>query len=109
MMGRSHPFFEHVGMKVFLPPPDAKTERMKAAFESAGLSRAISEDTYSAHAAMNALPRDLQCFIDDEMRRFCEKFTNRRGMNHSSERTEFVLSKLTNRPAYYLWTNPQYQ
>ena len=109
MMGRSHPFFERAGMKAFSTPPDAKTERMRAAFESAGFMEMCSGNAETVHAAMDALPGEMRGFIDDEMRRFCQKFTHRRGMGHCPERTGFVLSKLAARPVYYLWTNPRDQ
>jgi hypothetical protein len=105
MMGRSHPFLERAGMTAFESPPDAKTERMKAALETAGLTGAFNKDSESLHAMIELLQPNLRAFVQDEMARFCQKFTNRRNLPHSPERTDFVLSKLSHRPAYYLWTN----
>lgn len=104
VMGRSHPFFQRAGMTAFESPPDAKTERMQAALETAGLGGAAEQDSASVHTAIEGLRPDLRAFILGEMARFCQKFTNRRHEAHSPERTDFVLSKLSHRPAYYLWT-----
>lgn len=38
VMGKAHPFFERAGMMQFRRPPDVKTERMKAALETIGIS-----------------------------------------------------------------------
>lgn len=108
-MGRSHPFFQRAGMTAFETPPDAKTERMQAALKTAGLGGTLGQDSESVHAAIERLQPDLRAFIQEEMGRFCQKFTNRRNDAHTPERTDFVLSKLSHRPAYYLWTRPNEQ
>lgn len=109
MMGRTHPFLERAGMKAFEPAPDAKTERITAAFETAGIPCSSFKDPLSIHASIEALPKHVHRFLLNEMQRFCEKFTNRRRMPHGIQRTDFILSKLTVRPVYYLWTNPRYR
>jgi GNAT superfamily N-acetyltransferase len=103
-MGRMHPFFQRAGMTAFETPPDAKTERMQAALEMAGLNRALMDDSTSVHTMIEQLQPDMRRFVQDEMARFCQKFTNRRREPHSLQRTDFILSKLTHQPAYYLWT-----
>ncbi|MHC4881353.1 MAG: hypothetical protein ACYTFX_10795 [Planctomycetota bacterium] len=104
MMGRSHPFLRRAGMTVFESPPDAKTERMQAALDAAGLTGTREQDSESVHAAIERLRPDLRAFVKEEMAGFCQKFTNRRNEAHAPERTDFILSKLSHRPAYYLWT-----
>lgn len=104
MMGRSHPFLERAGMTAFPPPPDVKTERLQAALETAGLAGAHSRGSDSLHAAIEQLRPKLRAFVQTEMNRFCQKFTNRRNAPHTPERTDFILSKLSHGPAYYLWT-----
>jgi hypothetical protein len=46
-------------------------------------------------------------FIESEMTRFLKSYGQRRLMTPGIERTRFVLNKLTDRPVYYLWKNPQ--
>jgi hypothetical protein len=46
-------------------------------------------------------------FIESEMVRFLKSYGRRRLMQPGIERTRFILNKLTDRPVYYLWRNPQ--
>ena len=103
MMGRAHPFLERAGMQAFGPRPDAKTERMAAALESVGIGEHSWHDSKTLHAKIERLNDPRRIFIGSEMEHFCQKFTNRRGMSDSPQRTDFVLSKLTACGAYYLW------
>jgi hypothetical protein len=45
-------------------------------------------------------------FIEREMTRFLQSYGQRRLMPPCLERTKFILSKLTDRPVYYFWKNP---
>ncbi|MHC4287751.1 MAG: hypothetical protein ACYSSJ_05550 [Planctomycetota bacterium] len=103
VMGRIHPFFERAGMRAFDPRPDAKTERMAAALESVGIGQHSWHDSKAVQTKIEQLDHSLRIFTGSEMDRFCQKFTNRRGMPDSLRRTDFVLSKLTACGAYYLW------
>jgi len=107
VMGRIHPFFKRAGMKAFAPPPDAKTERMKAAMEAVGIDEHHWHDSTAVHRKIEQFDHPLRTFIDSEMERFCQKFTNRRQMGHGHERTSFVLSKLNAHGIYYLWNASQ--
>ncbi len=46
-------------------------------------------------------------FIEGQIRRFLESYGKRRYMAAGLERTEFVLSKLGDRPVYYVWRNTE--
>jgi len=103
VMGRVHPFFKRAGMTAFGMPPDAKTARMAAALEAVGVDESLWHDGEAVHATIEALPAAGRAFVEEQIRQFCEKFTNRRKMPHGPERTAFALSKLTARGEYYLW------
>ena len=103
VMGRIHPFFERAGMRAFDQRPNAKTERMAAALESIGIGKHSWHDSKAIQTKIEQLDHPLRIFIGSEMDRFCQKFTNRRGMPDSLRRTDFVLSKLTACGAYFLW------
>jgi hypothetical protein len=103
VMGRVHPFLERAGMQAFAPRPNAKTERMSAALEAAGIEEHSRHDSKTVQIKIERLDALRRIFIDREMDHFCQKFTNRRGMPDSLRRTDFVLSKLTACGAYYLW------
>jgi hypothetical protein len=104
VMGRAHPFFERAGMQAFTQQLDAKTERMAAAFEAVRIGKYLWHDSNAVGKVINILDRQSRRFIDREMERFCQKFTNRRRMPDSPQRTDFILSKLAVQGVYYLWT-----
>ena len=103
VMGRMHPFFKRAGMKAFCPRPDAKGERMAAALEAVGVDTDLWHNSPTVSKKIERLDRQQRTFIDSEIYRFCQKFTNRRQGTRSPERTGFVLSKLGARGACYLW------
>ena len=46
-------------------------------------------------------------FIEGQIKEFLQSYGKRRGMPSGIETTEFVLSKLTERPVYYVWFNKE--
>ena len=105
VMGRPGPPVPGTGWDASVWPrrPDAKTERMATALEAVGIGKHPWHDSKTLQTKIERLDDPRRIFIDREMDHFCQKFTNRRGMSDSPERTEFVLSKLTACGAYYLW------
>ena len=103
VMGRAHPFFERAGMRPYLTQRDAKTERMAAALEAVGIGTHVWHDSAAVHKAIDAMDSRSRQFIFRELDRFCQKFTNRRQLPDSPQRTSFVLSKLDSPGVYYLW------
>ena len=103
IMGRVNPFFERAGMQAFVPKPDPKTERLRAAFEAVGLSETWIQRPECLHTAIEQLDTSLKGLVIEEIQRFCQKFTNRRNSPHGPDRTAFVLGKLAEKPMYYLW------
>jgi hypothetical protein len=51
---------------------------------------------------MDSLSKDAAEFIDYQMRSFLQCYGKRRNMQAGFERTRFVLSRLTERPIYYI-------
>ena len=76
---------------------------MAAALETVEIGENLWHDSKTLQTKIERLDHPLRTFIDSEMDRFCQKFTNRRGMPDSLERTDFILSKLAAQGAYYLW------
>lgn len=106
-MGCVHPFFVRAGMTEFAPAPDVKTERMTAALETVGIDRSLWLDSAAVLSAIEALPDKQKAFIQNQIDRFIQKFPRQRCLPHSTDRMEFVLSKLTGTSRYYLWLNPE--
>lgn len=103
VMGQVHPFFTHAGMTEYKQPPDAKTERMRAALETVGLGEHVWIDAAAVHKRIETLDKQRRALVETEMRNFLQKFATQRNMPHSLDRTEFVLSKLAAPGRYYLW------
>jgi hypothetical protein len=56
---------------------------------------------------INGLKQDKAEFIRLQIKNFLQSYGKRRNMSPGAERTRFVLSKLTERPVYYIWFNPK--
>jgi GNAT superfamily N-acetyltransferase len=102
-MGSVHPFFLRAGMREYVRGVDAKTERMRAALEATGIGQESWADAEAVHQRIKGLDRPKRLFVEREMQCFLEKFATQRKMAESTERTEFVLSKLGDGGRYYLW------
>lgn len=102
-MGSVHPFFARAGMREYVRPTDAKTERIRAALETVGIGEDVWADADAVQTMLEKLDRQRRRFVEEEMGRFAEKFTAQRKMRASAERTEFVLSRLGGEGRYYLW------
>ncbi|MHC4744820.1 MAG: hypothetical protein ACYS8Z_23140, partial [Planctomycetota bacterium] len=55
---------------------------------------------------IDRLEGDAARFIEREITRFIQSFGRRRHMPPGPNRTKYVLARLTDRPAYYIWFNP---
>jgi GNAT superfamily N-acetyltransferase len=108
VMGRANPFFEKAGMKAFVAPLNARCVQMAEALSLVGLDDGLLVDAQAAQQHIENLSQGKQSFIEREMKRFVAGYGDRRNMPAGPERTQFVLSKLTDRPVYYLWLNPAF-
>ena len=121
VMGQVNPFFEKAGMTRFDPPVSADCIRLIEAFSAVGIDEQDLINPQIVQKKMNSMvdtrcsPAPASCrqgmleFIEREMTRFLQPFGQRRLMPPGIERTKFILSKLTDRPVYYLWRNPNLQ
>jgi hypothetical protein len=55
---------------------------------------------------LDELNRPAADFTEREIVQFLQGYGQRRLMQPGIERTRFIVSKLTDRPVYYLWKNP---
>jgi hypothetical protein len=106
VMGRANPFFEKAGMKAYTAPLSVKCIQMKEAFSLIGIEERITVDARAVQQHIENLSQGKRMFIEREMKRFLAGYGKRKHMSAGPERTQFVLSKLTDRPVYYLWLNP---
>jgi len=122
VMGRANPFLEKAGLTRYDAPISASCVRLIEAFSAVGIDEqdlidpalvqkklecqrtADSVQILSERCTLNA--ERCSDFIESEMTRFLQSYGQRRLMQPGIVRTRFVLSKLTDRPVYYLWRNP---
>jgi hypothetical protein len=108
VMGRANPFFEKAGLTRYDAPISASCVRLIEAFSAVGVDEQDLIDPQLVQQKMDSM-LDTRCsmldFIECEMTRFLQGYGQRRLMQPGIERTRFILSKLTDRPVYYLWKN----
>jgi hypothetical protein len=103
VMGRANPFFEKAGMKAYTAPLSVKCLQMKEAFSLIGVEGQITVDAHAVQQHIEGLSQGKRMFIERETKRFLAGYGKRKYMPAGLDRTQFVLSKLTDRPVYYLW------
>ncbi|MGD0077904.1 MAG: hypothetical protein ABSB91_04660 [Sedimentisphaerales bacterium] len=118
VMGQVNPFFEKAGMTRYDAPPSPACVRLLEALGAVGIEEQDLIDPGLVQQKLDSRPARRDCaklrlrgndkseFIEREITRFLQCYGRRRLMPPGIERTEFVLSKLTDRPVYYLWKNP---
>jgi hypothetical protein len=106
-MGMVNPFFEKAGMKAYTGKLPARCVRMQEALSLVGIEKEQLSDTANVQRKLEELEDDEAAFIEREIKGFLEHYGKRRFMSAGYERTAFVLSKLAQRPVYYIWFNPE--
>ncbi len=103
VMGLINPFFEKAGMKPYNAKTPARCSRLIEAFNLAGIEGHQLIDAEYVQRKLDKLPKEQSEFIELEIRRFLQSYGKRRMMPPGPERTRYILSKLTDRPVYYIW------
>jgi GNAT superfamily N-acetyltransferase len=123
-MGRVHPFFEQAGMTAYpgapappaplgLGPGPAGSERLRSAFEAAGLGRSARRSAEALEAALTALEPAARKLAEREIKRWARSYLAAK--NHRTHRPErrrmldLVARHLDASPIYYLWRRPDAQ
>lgn len=105
VMGLVNPFFEKAGMTAYRAKMPARCVRLIEALGIVGIEGEELIDPQKVQQKTELLGTQKPEFIKFEIRRFLQSYGKRRNMPPGLERTEFVLSKLTARPVYYIWFN----
>jgi hypothetical protein len=107
VMGQVNPFFEKAGMMRFEPSVSTTCVRLTEAFAAIGITEQDLIDPELVQKKLMTEDRgQMTDFIENEISRFLQSYGQRRDMTPGIKRTSFILSKLTGRPVYYLWKNP---
>ncbi len=106
VMGLVNPFFEKAGMKAYKAKMPARCVQLVEALSMVGIEKDLLIDPQKAQERLGQLQGPEAEFIKLQIRNFLQSYGKRRQMSPGGERTRFVLSKLTLRPVYYIWFNP---
>lgn len=107
VMGLVNPFFEKAGMTAYTAKMPERCVRLIEALSMVGIEKQQLIDPKKVQQIMVRLRSEQAEFIELEIQNFLQSYGRRRNMKAGTERTRFVLSKLTERPVYYIWFNPQ--
>lgn len=109
VMGKVNPFFEKASMTAYDAPKPERVQRLIRAFGTVGIEEDMLLNAANTHEVLCELDSEIAEFIDIQMRWFLCSYGKRRFMEPGIERTRYILSKLTDRPTYYAWFNPNVQ
>ncbi len=101
-----NPFLEHAGMKAFAPRLRLEQVALIEALSVIGIEENELIDPESVQRKLDALPEPAADFTEIRVQRFLKSHGKRRTMLPGIERTRYILSKLTERPAYHIWFHP---
>jgi hypothetical protein len=107
VMGLIHPFFEKSGMTAYKAKLSSRCVQMLDAFSLVGVEEHMLLEPGRVHHRLDRLGGGRKRFIEHQMSEFLRSYGKSRNLEPGPRRTEFVLSKLTERPAYYIWFNPK--
>ncbi len=105
VMGHVNPFFEKAGMKAYPAKESLRCAQLIEAFSAVGITKENLIDPRMVQQKLDAMPKQENDFIERQMKIFLQSYGTRRNMPGGIERTKFALSKLTERPVYYVWFN----
>jgi len=109
VMGRVNRFFEKAGMAAYEANVPARCVRLSEALGVVGIAPRELVDARRVQQKIEQLGGAEAEFVGAEIKRFLQSYGKRRAMKPGLERTRYVLSKLTERPVYYIWRNPRVQ
>jgi len=107
VMGLVNPFFEKAGMKAYKAKMPARCVQLIEALSLVGIGKKQLIDPQKVQRKLEQLRWPKADFIERQIQRFLQSYGKRRNMLAGPERTRYILSKLTERPIYYIWFNPR--
>ena len=107
-MPRVNPFLERAGFRAFAPRVPVAHVELLEAFSLVGIEEDNLVDPALVQQRLERLPPSAGEFLELHLQRFLKSHGRRRTMPPGLARTQYVLARLTYRPAYYLWVNPSH-
>jgi hypothetical protein len=108
VMGLVNPFFEKAGMKAYRGKPPVAHVQLVEALSVCGIENAELIDAREVQRKLDALAEPHVEFLERHIRHFLKNHGRRRNMPPGLERTRYILTRLTARPTYYIWFNPNF-
>jgi len=106
VMGKVNPFFEKAGMIKFAAAESSRSVKLRQALSVVGIELADLVDIERTHAKIGSLNQKAKCFIEKQITDFLSAYGRRvSNLPNSLKRTEFFISRLSERPVYYIWRN----
>jgi hypothetical protein len=107
VMGLVNPFLEKAGMTAYSTKQPVRTVQLIEAFSLLGIEAEQLIEPQKVQQKLNRLSPAENDFIERAIKRFLKSHGRRRNMSPGLERTRYILSRLTVRPTYYVWFNPE--
>jgi GNAT superfamily N-acetyltransferase len=101
-----NPFLERAGMQYFEPRVPVEHVELLEALSIVGIEENDLIDPGRVQQELDRLGAAAHTFIEAGIQRFLKSHGSRRTMPPGLERTQYILGRLTHRPAYYIWFNP---
>jgi hypothetical protein len=106
VMGKVNPFFERAGMMRYEAPQSARCIQLAQALSAVGIEQSDLVDMERTHNILHSLGGKQKMFIEKQITYFLTAYGRRiKNLPDSIRRTEFFISRLSDRPVYYLWRN----
>jgi hypothetical protein len=109
VMGRVNPFFERAGMNRYEAKSATRSEQLTEALGMVDIDKRELIEPQVVQDKLDGLSGLEAEFIERQIDNFLQTYGKRSQMPAGIERTRYVLSKLTSRPVYYIWFNPDKQ
>ncbi|MBN2313405.1 MAG: hypothetical protein JXM79_05710 [Sedimentisphaerales bacterium] len=106
IMGRINPFLEKAGMTAYPSEQPVRTAQLIEAFSLLGIEAEQLIEPQRVQQKLDYLSPSETEFIERAIKRFLKSHGRRRTMLPGLERTRYILTRLTTRPFYYIWFNP---
>jgi hypothetical protein len=106
VMGKVNPFFQKAGMMKFEGTELVRSVKLRHALSIIGIESTDLVDIERTHNKLQGLGGKAKNFIEKQIIDFLAAYgRGARIMPHCPKRTEFLISRLSDRPVYYLWRN----
>jgi hypothetical protein len=106
VMGKVNPFFEKAGMMKYQGTEPARCVKFRQALSAVGVEQSDLVDIERTHNILQSLGEKQKAFIEKQITDFLTAYGRRaKLLPDSLKRTEFFISRLSDRPVYYLWRN----